>query len=420
MDNQNNLPPGWGEQSENKNPWANKFTVENNSETVQSESQQGQSFSNVNTDNFRDNEQPQYAEAFQSETAFKSKAITHLVLPILAVVLVVGGFIFFLSQNSTDDNGGVATGNSTATSEEKTNINGNDQNSTVEVSTVTTTESNSNPTLDGQALAEEFLMQFPTLFMGTTVPVANSWGSESGQFISQQKIALNEWGFWEYADREIITYEVPDIYHCITADESGYGYFVEHGNRITDTDTIWLGGWDSYATSFSLYDFDDDDIPEIIVKYASFLPRGGLAIIELFKFIDGEYRRVSTDLQSGDDTEYSYWADISDYYFDNNNNLISFTRSNEYMGTSAKYNQIIFNNDVANINPVATENYDWNTGVIWWENHVTGETNIPSDNDVDPNSPHLLPGTDNLLTPIQPLTDMKEEITSSVKQRLGY
>jgi len=277
------------------------------------------------------------------------------------------------------------------------------------------------------AIVEEFLMQFPTIFTDKSIPVTGEWGLEEGQF---------SWG-WEYINgqwQQIISHEVPDIFFRRVLDSwEDSGFYDRYGNRITDAP--WML-WDVYATDFSLWSFDDDDMPTIIVYYmGNYVGSGdGGPPASLFRYVDGEFKRVSylrhqlsPWIDSG---EVSYsWFPFQGYYSDEEGSLVGYFYG--IVQPIPFYTHITFRNNSALMNVIARseidwETHDWENPEYIWTNYLTGESNIvaPAHRPWDSvlfaprYISRFIPGSNIYLTPIMPLTDLQESITESVTQRL--
>ena len=317
----------------------------------------------------------------------------------------------------------------------------------------------------GRQVVEEFLMQFPTIFADTFSPgdwvVGEGHGVSQGQVIYTMPVTYvnapefwREWGYimpvdgqfrigrevmgvdeWGHAITEpIFTREVPEIYFRQDWESwENAGFFNRDGSRITDAP--WILG-SLYATDFSLWDFDGNGIPVIKVYYwGNYEGSGdGGAPASLFRFVNGEYRRVSYFRDQfwlwGDHAEATYWWSVwQGYYFNSAGNLIGYFYG--IVEPMPLYVHINFDNNLANINPIARaqldwENLDWtNPDSIrfYWTNYQTGETNFVAPAHVpweaDSNVRRIIPGTNDVLTPIHPLVALQEEIAASVAARLG-
>jgi len=315
-----------------------------------------------------------------------------------------------------------------------------------------------------QEAIENFLMQFPTIFTNNSIHyrgrvvegeqrffgIPRQYGFEldDGRFnlgwdsATQQEIITDVRRFhigYEFGERithtwegytwesggsyPILTYDMPDIFFRQFEDWERTGFYDRYDNRIYNAD--WML-WNSlYATGFSLWDFDRNGIPVIFVYYWGHYEGSGDGgtPTSMFRFIDGEYRRVAiTNEQWGG--PYSWRAAFTpQYYFDVNGNLIL-----KNSGTDAFwYNQFTFDNQNITVTTttLVTASMAWNerdNSVEWvWNNSITGETNIPvvgSAQDAINNTSQYIPGTNIALTRIYPLTELHEEITTSIIQQL--
>jgi hypothetical protein len=191
------------------------------------------------------------------------------------------------------------------------------------------------------------------------------------------------------------------------------------------TEALWRLD-DLVASGFMLYDFDNNGIPAIHIMYSNAEDPGIGFPTSLFRFVDGEYRRVKTTHNDEWRTEplvsdvWSTLGEFSHYFRDNNGNLIR--HGFHYRSSRTHYHSLEFGGDnTATVNTaVSFDDIPANmSDDEWWEmwSHEAGnewcantERHIPV--------PHNLPATTNLLTPIEPLTALQSEIESAVRQRL--
>lgn len=240
----------------------------------------------------------------------------------------------------------------------------------------------------GRQVAEDFLMQFPTIF-------ANS----------------------NYRDWE------PDVFlQVISGFSERTGFYDRYGNII---DAPWLLNYALYASGFSLWDFDNTGIPDIKIYYADGHLEGsgdGGTPASLFRFINGEYRRVYSPVAWSDGLNPSWPSGFSPTYFrDNDGNLIFYTTYTDSMS----FYYINFDGSVAIFEPIAStepigfqgENWVWG-----WNNRITGQQGIPLGNEFSEwgnvSGIRSIPGMNVSLTQIDPLNSLQEELTTSVSRRL--
>jgi len=132
----------------------------------------------------------------------------------------------------------------------------------------------------GRQAAEDFLRGFPTIFQTYT-----GWRNvETGSLYALDR------EIWDWVETD----DMPIIYLGGMSDEYTPGFiFTTHfydmdGNRLDDI----MG----FADSFSLFDLDEDGIPEVIVDFVAWGSSNFGFSMEsvLFRFIDGAYREVGT------------------------------------------------------------------------------------------------------------------------------
>ena len=260
----------------------------------------------------------------------------------------------------------------------------------------------------GYYVAMEFLSQIPTLFLDSPVPITGRSGSwergfelEKGQFLDSRWVD-NEW-------QEFITYEVPDLFFRRDRDSEGnptesHGFFDRHDNGIVDVPWIW---GDLYATSFRIWDFDNNGIPTITVYFAGNghdLTSNGGTPGKIFRYVDGMYRHFE-GTSDAENWWHSYYSDWSQFYFCNDNNLVRYD-----VGFGGRqivwFDYVTFVNNETQFTPISIYSF---TDTIEWNNCITGESDISMDLDREHHARtnlHLLPlySMNIQLTPITPMT----------------
>jgi hypothetical protein len=164
-------------------------------------------------------------------------------------------------------------------------------------------------------------------------------------------------------------------------------YLDRYGNRIEDSSFVADG---EYAAAFLLYDLDDDDIPEIIIHWV--LPESCGYGLEIFKFIDGEYRDMG------------FLKGWHKFFYDDTGRIVVLY-DDDKDGKYAYY-YLNFTDDEIEHEEIPIGDFTWEQ----WRAHHGGEEFATA--------PTIF-GTEISLTRIHPLTELREEITSSVKQKLG-
>jgi len=220
----------------------------------------------------------------------------------------------------------------------------------------------------------EFLSRFPTLF-------SFSWERDGGAFLN------------------------------FDMDGTGTGWFDRHGNSVEAPTFLRR---DLVPVNYSAYDFDNSGRPTIILRFGG--PTCDFAM-PLFRFIDGAYREVAL-LEWG-----------SGWFRDSAGRIVRFydNRRDGIIG----YYHITFSGSSMTRTPILTESGDYDEygnrqGHFY--NHITGER-IPFIGDGwyceawaahhAGGTPGTIFGTNETLTPIQPMTDLQNSINAEVRARLG-
>ncbi|MCL2378266.1 MAG: hypothetical protein FWC77_03975 [Defluviitaleaceae bacterium] len=269
--------------------------------------------------------------------------------------------------------------------------------------------------------AEDFLMQFPTIFMDT-MPFTGG-GLDPGQFHLG-------WGEIDGVNHPIISYEVPEIFF----NRDTNGYYDNHGNRFA-ADTPWLSGG-RHAVGFQLFDFNNSGIPYILISsstgefdFYGFFPH------TLYRYIGAEFRRVyGGDASLHVNGQYGYTSlfPYTAFFLCPEDSVVGYAWNSVpgmQIGMLSLFSRISFDDDFANISLLAREwaeligEYEYDR-ISFWQNYLTGEYvfDWPDPRapgwSTDPDIVTYLPGTYLGLTPIAPLTTLQADITSRILERL--
>jgi hypothetical protein len=342
------------------------------------------------------------------------KPKTGMIAAIVAAVALCCAGLFALMMFSGEggepsDDGSVTT---TATSTEKS--------STTKPVPPATEPTEIPSEVDAAPIIEEFLMSFPTIFTDTVIPVANGYNMQRGQY---------RWWWWceiENDSKTVVSLDTPDFYFDMTDAEDGMyinAPIVDRfGRVVNENDNPWISGY-SYATGWLLLDFFDDGIPAIIISYY-----GNGAGNILYRFIDGEYRRVPRieEVSEWNPTGFSDtigWF-ISSYYLDEDGNLVTLSSG---PGGGYTYNRITFNSDnIAEIEQIFNDyenrpdSIDWEDWEKWEEWYGLFDVIGEWDDDWNTFTPkaHTIPTTQIALTPAV-LTSLHREIDTTVRQKFA-
>jgi len=305
----------------------------------------------------------------------------------------------------------------------------------------------------GRQIAEDFLMQFPSIFIDSRdiswlrpyeaankriyFPFPQQIGRETddGRFIvwdndlsqtAYSDIRLFHIGYqfgetYAAADgpvavrRELIlTENIPDIFFR-TYDSHRHGFYDGNLNRIENAD--WMLHGQQYATDFVLWDFDQNGIPEIEIQYWGDTGMGVWPTSpnnSLFVFDGYEYRRVA--ISENEQTRAwraEYHRDMYEWVFVNNlwanmildhlafldpdGNLIFMPRV--FDEESVGYYYVVFEGDTAEFQQIISIPVE-EAPNRWYH------------------EAHYMPGTNILLTPLRHLGIQQAEMYETIHQRL--
>jgi len=393
-------PPGWGNASEPKSD-----TIESESYDVTSGESQERTTLVL----------PSMPNLPTISTIKKGSVVKIIVIVAVVAVLVVGG-VFGVMYLVGEDNG---NGDKTPT----------------ESDDIQTSSTTAEPVQEEQwkVAAEDFLSQFPTvILLGEDIPVTveeagNDDGYheadmclEEGQYLQpRQFLTVDKNG------KPTISTEIPDVYYL-----EGIGYYDKNGNEIADA--IWNNN-EAEETEYHIgvsavnilfWDLDNDGIPEIeIYFYPHWVHSlgGGWGSYELYKYVNGSYKMVD----NWDSPKQEDIANGFSYYLDDNDKVISCTTLGYRGQEGIRFDYVSFNDNgtaIFEIIASCTYNHTEDEVLVVWKNHITRENNIPDSSDYyydwnNPDATLRIPGTDNLLTPIEPMETLKEEIINQINKR---
>ena len=273
-----------------------------------------------------------------------------------------------------------------------------------------------------RAIIVDFLVQFPTIFSDYMVPATGSgWGAANEDEYVIGWDAENRW--------HIVTTETPSLFLVNDwTERENEGFFDRYGNRLNSKP--WMMHGTLYATNFSLWNFDHSGIPMILVSYwGNYFGSGdGGTPAVLFRYIDGEFKRVLNDRSilwrhRTEDWQEEWlsnvWFPWQSYYADDYGNLIAYFFG--IVDSFPTFAEITFENDLAIADVIAFANEYWESGSTWyvWDNFRSHHFGFiyPAIVSWFGDNTHI-PGCNTNLTPINPLTRLHDDIFTEVRDIL--
>jgi len=262
----------------------------------------------------------------------------------------------------------------------------------------------------GWQVAVDFLSGFDTLFE----PVFNNaFGMQTGG---------SYWAFDRIRGREVITYDPPNIFF----DFEVIGFLDRHKNRITDVPWIYVdNGWEFYAHSVRLYDFDGNGIPDIFVNFIAVQHVQQIGIYNIYRYMGGEYRLLEQRTVMLDGRVLPYVNIGHDFrvFTDDLGRLIAFSEPSFVF--DGAYHHLVFDGEKAIFNRILedtpNEGVAWEEYVeawrIWFEHHwsvweiveeISLHAHVQTDSWLD-HSPTIF-GTDISLTLMHPFDELRDEM----------
>lgn len=186
----------------------------------------------------------------------------------------------------------------------------------------------------------------------------------------------------------LISYVIGDEYGNYTGWINRYGESIEPPNFLRGC---------CAPSSFRLYDFDNDGIPELFINYHPLAHGGGGAV--LYRFKDGEYRRTALSIAPGG------------YFFTDSAGRIVFFDSNWYSGEIAYFYFTLHDEKGAELEMISQFDFSSETGHSeWYEHHRYPYWY---------NNPTIFRMPEETLTPIPRLIELEEQITANIRRRHG-
>jgi hypothetical protein len=259
-------------------------------------------------------------------------------------------------------------------------------------------------TEDGRVVVEEFLSGFTSLFI-------DIWqrGVNEGQWFEPIWVddgVYRKWVFDGFSSQQITTRYTPRLFwNSISS-----GFYDANRNRINNAP--WMDG-SLYARSFYLLRLDDSGIPAILFSYGDFMAGDHQdAHFQLYRFIDGGFRRSTNSLVWWDEPNWSFRS----HYFDSHGNLIGYYHN--FNAVSRTYAYITFNNEAANLELIVSDGFGMAVGGYEFTHNLAGGGSVWVAEHT-PVGARYIPGTNIFITPVEPMSLFEEEITTSIRQTLG-
>ena len=197
---------------------------------------------------------------------------------------------------------------------------------------------------------------------------------------------LTLWDFGAYRDSGAL---ISFVHWC---NDGYYGWFDRYGERI---DVPWFAQDSVIPTAFSLLDFDNSGIPDILVYYAG-LGFGGPPSPTLYQFIDGTFMPTFV------------FGRMPMFFASNSGDII--VHYNMDYGGHFGYYFLIFSEDGVKEELIVRPHWDEDSWDSWWAHH---ERPYWYDN------PSIYGMPDETLTRLARLTELENRITNSIRGRHG-
>jgi len=205
---------------------------------------------------------------------------------------------------------------------------------------------------------------------------------------------------------------------------SRYAFFDMYGNPITDEPWIYTMRFERnwygepyipysyehyYANYFSLFDFDNTGIPDIIIHFSQTFCGCYASFYRVFRYVDGAYKMLGmTAFSNNEQLDWVSFGSIHELFIAVDGRVITFINCVLF---GAEYNHIVIS-DRVELHRIAltTDNYDWaEWSEKWdlhhweiWEQTPYGHILVSSWRDYNP----TIFGTDISLTPLHPFEEL--------------
>jgi len=270
----------------------------------------------------------------------------------------------------------------------------------------------------GFQVAADFLRHFTSIFSGISW-LYNSWDIESSITESAEQLIFIRC----HATRhKIAIAKMPEIYFIQAYSSSSYAFFDRYGNSIIDAPWIYTQRFESYrygeyhisythhyADYFSLFDFDNTGIPDIIVHFSQTFEGCYGGFYRLFRYVDGAYKMLEiAAFSNGEQLDMVSFGTSHEFFIDADDRVISFIScaldSKEYshfvLGNRVEFHRI------AKLAPYSALDewyaHHWQV----WEHTPYGSNLISSWRHHNP----TIFGTDIALVPLYPFVDLAAEL----------
>jgi len=278
----------------------------------------------------------------------------------------------------------------------------------------------------GWQVAADFLSGFTSLFAGV-FRVETTWDNE-------KRIAAPTGYFWRWDSvnqRSVTTDEQPEISFLSTNGGQREGFFDRYGNRIYDAPWAYIQLFDGfydhqgepvifyshhYANYFSLFDFDNDGIPDIIIHFRQTFDGCYGGFYRIFRYIDGEYRmlKMAAFTDNGEQLSWTNFGTNHLLFADANGRIITFIDS-ELGGM--EYSHLVFTNNRADFYRIPFADHSWEE---WKEHHWQVWEQTPYGRELKDSwvlhNPTIF-GTDISITPLHPFADLGVELYTYLQHR---
>jgi len=278
----------------------------------------------------------------------------------------------------------------------------------------------------GWRVAADFLSEFDSILYGVYwAHTPHTPRDADGNII----MSFSRW--YNISQQFVHTYEWPKIVFLNASQEEHGGFFDNNGDRIYEALWAYIQRFEydwrdepttasyshHYASYFSLFDFDNTGIPDIIIHFSQTFEGCYGGFYRIFRYINGEYQMIEmSTYENGEQLEWTNFGMIHQLFSDDSGRIITLFDSE--LGGCMRYEHLVLVDNRVEFHVIPDTGIDWD----WheWRAHhwrIWRHTPYHGHQTIDCWTFHnpTIFRTNTPITPLHPFSDLGTEMLAYLR-----